>query len=91
MYSHFLSIFIKLCSKSSTNKKRIFTIDGRADLVVGHHPHVIQGIEQYKGKMIVYSLGNFMFGGNKNPSDKDTFVYQQKLTNQHGSYTKNKV
>lgn len=32
-----------------------------------------------------------MFGGNKNPSDKDTFVYQQKLTNQHGSYMKNKV
>ncbi|OOE01150.1 capsular biosynthesis protein [Anoxybacillus kestanbolensis] len=54
-----------------------FTIDSGADLVVGHHPHVIQGIEQYKGKMIVYSLGNFMFGGNKNPSDKDTFVYQQ--------------
>ena len=54
-----------------------FAIDSGADLVVGHHPHVIQGIEQYKGKMIVYSLGNFMFGGNKNPSDKDTFVYQQ--------------
>ncbi|MBW7650352.1 CapA family protein [Anoxybacillus sp. ST4] len=54
-----------------------FAIDSGADLVVGHHPHVIQGIEQYKGRMIVYSLGNFMFGGNKNPSDKDTFVYQQ--------------
>jgi poly-gamma-glutamate capsule biosynthesis protein CapA/YwtB (metallophosphatase superfamily) len=45
--------------------------------VVGHHPHVVQGIEEYKGKFIVYSLGNFMFGGNRNPSDKDTFVFQQ--------------
>jgi poly-gamma-glutamate capsule biosynthesis protein CapA/YwtB (metallophosphatase superfamily) len=40
-----------------------FAIDSGADLVVGHHPHVIQGIEEYKGKFIVYSLGNFMFGG----------------------------
>lgn len=54
-----------------------FTIDAGADLVVGHHPHVVQGIEEYNGKFIVYSLGNFMFGGNRNPSDKDTFVFQQ--------------
>ncbi|NEY72704.1 CapA family protein [Bacillus mesophilus] len=54
-----------------------FTIDQGADLVVGHHPHVVQGIEEYNGKFIVYSLGNFMFGGNRNPSDKDTFVFQQ--------------
>nr|WP_308410515.1 CapA family protein [Bacillus sp. Marseille-P3661] len=54
-----------------------YTIDSGADLVLGHHPHVVQGIEEYKGKFIVYSLGNFMFGGNRNPSDKDTFVFQQ--------------
>ncbi len=54
-----------------------FTIDAGADLILGHHPHVVQGIEEYKGKFIVYSLGNFMFGGNRNPSDKDTFVFQQ--------------
>ncbi|WP_456279157.1 CapA family protein [Bacillus sp. AK128] len=54
-----------------------FTIDMGADLVVGHHPHVVQGIEEHNGKFIVYSLGNFMFGGNRNPSDKDTFVFQQ--------------
>lgn len=54
-----------------------FTIDAGADLILGHHPHVIQGIEEYNGKFIVYSLGNFMFGGNRNPSDKDTFVFQQ--------------
>lgn len=55
-------------------------IDWGADLVIGNHPHVVQGIEQYNGKMICYSLGNFCFGGNSNPSDKRTFIYQQKFT-----------
>ena len=52
-------------------------IDWGADLVIGHHPHVIQGIEQYNGKYIVYSLGNFCFGGNRNPADKDCIIFQQ--------------
>ena len=55
-------------------------IDEGADLVCGHHPHVLQGIETYKGKSIVYSLGNFCFGGNSNPSDKDTMIFQQTFT-----------
>ncbi len=55
-------------------------IDEGADLVVGHHPHVLQGIEKYKGKYIAYSLGNFCFGGNSNPSDKDTMIFQQTFT-----------
>lgn len=55
-------------------------IDKGADLVIGNHPHVLQGIEEYNGKLIVYSLGNFSFGANKNPSDKDTAVYQQTFT-----------
>ncbi len=55
-------------------------IDAGADLVIGHHPHVLQGLEQYKGKMIAYSLGNFCFGGNTNPSDKDTMIYRQTFT-----------
>lgn len=38
------------------------TINAGADLIVGHHPHVIQGIEIYKGKIIAYSLGNYIFG-----------------------------
>jgi poly-gamma-glutamate synthesis protein (capsule biosynthesis protein) len=37
-------------------------IDAGADLVLGHHPHVLQGFEIYKGKPIAYSLGNFVFG-----------------------------
>lgn len=52
-------------------------IDWGADLVIGHHPHVLQGMEEYNGKIILYSLGNFSFGANKNPSDKDTMIYQQ--------------
>jgi poly-gamma-glutamate capsule biosynthesis protein CapA/YwtB (metallophosphatase superfamily) len=39
-------------------------IEAGADLVVGHHPHVLQGIEMYKGKLIAYSLGNFVFDQN---------------------------
>jgi poly-gamma-glutamate synthesis protein (capsule biosynthesis protein) len=54
-----------------------YAIDNGADLVIGHHPHVLQGIEEYKDSYIVYSLGNFVFGGNKNPSDKDSMIFQQ--------------
>ncbi|MEX2117805.1 MAG: CapA family protein [Bacteroidota bacterium] len=45
-----------------TLAKRV--VDAGADLIVGHHPHVLQGIERYKGAVIAYSLGNFVFGGN---------------------------
>ena len=55
-------------------------IDEGADLVCGHHPHVLQGIETYKGRNIVYSLGNFCFGGNSSPSDMDTMIYQRTFT-----------
>lgn len=53
-----------------------FTIDAGADAVIGSHPHVVQGTETYQGKPIVYSLGNFCFGGNRNPSDTDSMIYQ---------------
>ena len=55
-------------------------VDNGADLVVGHHPHVVGGIENYKGVQILYSLGNFCFGGNDSPYDTDAFVYQQTFT-----------
>lgn len=55
-------------------------IDWGADLVLGHHPHVLQGIEEYQGKYIVYSLANFCYGGNRNPKDKDTMIFQQTFT-----------
>ncbi|HKM35198.1 MAG TPA: CapA family protein [Lachnospiraceae bacterium] len=55
-------------------------IDWGADLVLGSHPHVLQGVELYRGKFIVYSLANFCFGGNRNPVDKDTMIFQQTFT-----------
>ena len=55
-----------------------FAIDNGADVVIGSHPHVIQSMENYKGKLIVYSMGNFCFGGNSNPTDKRTFILQCK-------------
>lgn len=63
-------------------------IDDGATLVLGHHPHVLQGIERYKGRYIVYSLGNFCFGGNTNPADKDTMIFQQTFTIENGAVKK---
>ena len=54
-----------------------FAVDMGADLILGHHPHVIQPFELYQGKWIVYSLGNFVFGGNSNPTNKKTEIFQQ--------------
>lgn len=59
-------------------------VDQGADLVIGHHPHVLQGIEKYNGRNIVYSLGNFCFGGNSYPSDMDTIIFQQTFTFEAG-------
>jgi poly-gamma-glutamate synthesis protein (capsule biosynthesis protein) len=56
-----------------------FSIDNGADAVIGSHPHVIQSMENYKGKLIVYSMGNFCFGGNSNPPDKRTFILQARI------------
>ncbi|SRR6056297_1033 len=39
-------------------------IDGGADIIIGHHPHVIQGVEIYRGRPIIYSLGNYIFDQN---------------------------
>lgn len=70
---------------NETQKKLAhLAIDEGADLVIGHHPHVLQGIEKYKGKYIAYSLGNFCFGGNSNPQDKDTIIFQQTFTIEDG-------
>lgn len=68
-------------SSVSASQKTIarYAVDRGADLVLGHHPHTLQGIERYKGVYIVYSLGNFCFGGNTNPADKDTMIFQQSF------------
>jgi len=47
----------------SSEQKRLAHkfVDAGADIIVGHHPHVIQGVESYEGAVIAYSLGNFLF------------------------------
>jgi len=57
-----------------------WTVDLGVDLVLGAHPHVIQGVENYNGVYIVYSLADFIFGGNANPADQDAFIFQQEFT-----------
>ena len=53
-------------------------IDAGVDIVYGHHTHVLQPVEEYNGGIIYYSLGNFSFGGNGDPADKDTAILQQE-------------
>ncbi len=54
---------------------------------MGSHPHVVQGVEEYNGKQIVYSLGNFCFGGNRNPSDTDSMIYSITMNFTDGNYS----
>ncbi len=54
-------------------------VDSGADLVLGHHSHRIQPIEQYKGVYICYSLGNFCFAGNSKPSDMTSYLFQTRF------------
>ncbi len=54
-------------------------IDAGADLIIGAHPHVVQGIEQYNNGLIVYSLGNFVFGGNLKLTEFEAFMVQVRL------------
>jgi poly-gamma-glutamate synthesis protein (capsule biosynthesis protein) len=60
-------------------------VDAGADLVVGHHPHVLQGIEKYHNGVIAYSLGNFVFGGNSRNS-YDTAVLELTLSGRGAEY-----
>ncbi len=62
-------------------------IDAGADIVCGTHPHVLQRVEEYNGKYIFYSLGNYSFGGNTQPRDRDTVIAQVTIQEQKdGSY-----
>ena len=54
-------------------------IDAGVDIVFGHHSHTLMPVEAYHGGIIYYSLGNFSFGGNRNPADKDTAILQQQI------------
>lgn len=58
-------------------------IDNGADLIVGHHPHVLQGIEKYNEKVIAYSLGNFIFGGNSRARESETAVLKVNFSKKY--------
>ncbi|MGN0620887.1 MAG: CapA family protein [Porcipelethomonas sp.] len=58
-------------------------VDAGADLVVGSHPHVLQPLECYDGVNILYSLGNFVYGGHTAPENR-TIVYQHKFSFRNG-------
>jgi len=59
-------------------------VDAGAGLVIGHHPHILQGVEVYKGSLILYSLGNFVFDLVPpffGPATRDTLIAKVKLAN----------
>ena len=55
-------------------------IKAGADIVVGTHPHIVQGIEAYQDSYILYSLGNLVFGGNVDPDDRDAYLARVTFT-----------
>jgi poly-gamma-glutamate synthesis protein (capsule biosynthesis protein) len=55
-------------------------IDAGAAGVLGSHPHVLQATELHQGAPVIYSLGNFVFGGHWNPKDKRSALYQARFT-----------
>lgn len=59
-----------------------YAADCGAHIVYNSHPHVLQPMERYGDSVIFYSLGNFSFGGNRNPSDKDSAVIQVEVERQ---------
>lgn len=54
-------------------------LDQGADIIIGHHPHQAQGIEIYKGKPIIYSMGNFIFDQN-DPENQESFIVDMEFT-----------
>ena len=54
-------------------------VDAGADFVYGSHPHTLEPMEEYNGVLITYSMGNWTFGGNTNPRDKDTLILRMTV------------
>jgi poly-gamma-glutamate synthesis protein (capsule biosynthesis protein) len=59
-------------------------VDAGADLIIGNHPHRLQPFEIYKGVNILYSLGNFCFGGNNHMTSNRTIIYKTILKIENG-------
>lgn len=84
---------IELAFQQSKSQESLahYAIDNGADLIIGHHTHCLQGIELYNGKYIVYSLGNFTFGGHWNPTNYETMVFHTDLTFTDHKLTDSKI
>lgn len=61
-------------------------VDMGIDLVVGSHPHVLRPMEEYNGTSIVYSLGNFCYGGNRSPENRTVILTQNFTFDEDGNY-----
>lgn len=66
-------------------------IDAGVDIVAGHHPHILQGIECYNGKYIAYSLGNFSFSGNTEARYPQTCILQAAVDYVSGHATVSEI
>ena len=75
--------------KPASEQTRIVNraVDYGSDLIIGHHPHVVQGISSVKGVPVVYSLGNCSFGASTNPKDRDALVVQAVLSFEENELT----
>lgn len=72
---------IENCSTETQEQQKIgrWLIDNGVDLVIGHHPHCLQPVEEYNGKLIFYSLGNTLFGNINTPSHFDENFVPQRV------------
>lgn len=72
---------IENCSTATEEQQKVghWLIDNGVDLVIGHHPHCVQPAEEYKGKMIFYSLGNSLFGNINTPSHYNEKLIPQRV------------
>ena len=72
---------IENCPNETKEQKKVahWLIDNGVDLIIGHHPHCLQPVEKYKGKMIFYSLGNALFGNICTPSHYDKTYNPQRI------------
>lgn len=72
---------------SAQRKLAAAAVEAGADLVIGSHPHIVQGYEIIAGKPVLYSLGNCSFGGNSDPRDYTALVARTDLAFSDGELT----
>ena len=71
---------------SSQTRMADYALKYGADIVVGTHPHCVQGIEYRRGGVVLYSLGNLVFGGTHDMTTYDAVVMQANLRFEEGKY-----